>query len=58
MHNGTAVRLNGLKMNITRRKINKDYGERCEEYTPLCAVCEIHRALDLFEMLYEFGDWK
>ena len=44
-------------MEITRKKLNKDFGKRCEEYVPLCIVCETHRALDLFEMHYEVGDW-
>lgn len=35
-----------------KKYILKHYGKRCKEYAPLCAVCEVWRAYDLFVWIY------
>ena len=45
-------------MNITRKGLEKSFGKRCKEYAPLCIVCEVHRALDMLEVAYDYKPKK
>ena len=38
-----------------RKRIEKDFGQRCPDFNWDCATCKAHMAFDLLEDLYEEG---
>lgn len=45
-------------MKNLRKKIEKDWGKKCKEFVATCSVCEIHRALEVIEALYDYAGGK
>ena len=37
-----------------RKKLEKGWGKKCPDYDDGCAVCQIHKALDILEEQYSF----
>jgi len=40
-------------MKTLKKKIEKDWGKKCKDFSPLCVVCLIWRAFETIELLYE-----
>ncbi len=34
-----------------RKYVEKNFGPKCKDYAPLCASCEVYRALEALEWL-------
>ena len=40
-------------MNNFKKKLEKDWGKKCEDFSLNCAVCIVWRAFEVIEQLYE-----
>ena len=41
-----------------KKKIEKDYGKKCEDFAWGCCVCEAYICLDFLETAYKLGEAK
>jgi hypothetical protein len=41
-----------MKINLDKKSFEKDWGKRCKDYSPLCAICSVWHAWDILMDLY------
>ena len=41
-----------------RKQVEKDFGKRCKDFSPLCPTCVAYESLEDLEYLFDYDEFK